>query len=122
MNWIQKLGGRKFILALLSAGIAVAVDRSAGGLSNQLAGFLIALVGLFNVSNHMATKAYLASGTVDTGDVMKRLDEIKALANASSDQAPVQQLVQLLQGINDGITDVKTSNTQIGQALLRRGQ
>lgn len=121
MNWMQRFGGRKFILALLSAGIAVAVDRN-GGLSNQLAGFLIALVALFNASNHMATKAYLASGTVDTGDVMKRLDEIKELASASQDQAVVQQLVQLLQGINAGITDVKTSNTQIGQALLRRGQ
>lgn len=83
-----------------------------------MAGYLIALVGLFNVSNNMATKTYMESGTIDSSDVMNKLDEIKTLAQTSTDQASVNQLIQLLTNMNNGINEVKAMSTQVGQAVV----
>ena len=54
--WLEKLGGRKFLLALivLAAGVGVAITQP-GKLSAELVSLLLGVVGLFSAGNAVNT-------------------------------------------------------------------
>ncbi len=54
--WLEKLGGRKFVLALISLilGTGLAIHNPAG-LTPELVGLILGVVGTFGISNAVVT-------------------------------------------------------------------
>jgi hypothetical protein len=98
MAWIEKIGGRKFLLTVLAFGTATAVELcSDRGITEAYALLIASLVGVYGATNVAITKGALASqaatdavdtvaATADTEIQLAQLassqDEIKATVDA----------------------------------------
>ncbi len=121
MGLLQKIGGRKFIMALIAGGYGSFLEiYTAKGLTPTMAGFLIALVGSFSVVNHLATKSYenSRSGNGDEGVLAQKIDELSVLAKASNDGEAVQTLLKYLSGMNESIQQVQSTAGQLGLGVV----
>jgi hypothetical protein len=121
MDLLQRMGGRKFILALLAIGVATAIEiKTERGLSATMAGFLGTLVAAFSVVNYAVTKKHMESkvGGPDIGELGEKIDRLSEMAATASDAQAVQQLIGLLQTINSGVSEVKGAQAEMGKSMV----
>jgi uncharacterized membrane protein required for colicin V production len=97
--FLQKLGGRKFLMALICVSAGVAVDiLSPNGLSAELAGLMAAIVAAFSAANYAVTKQHFQSKTSSEGE------EIGAVPDTSQ-----LEMKELLANIGEAIIQTKQS-------------
>ncbi len=121
MGLLQKLGGRKFIMAIIAGGFASYLEvGTAKGLSPTMAGFLVALVGSFSVVNHLATKSYeeSRSGSNDNSDgyVGEQIEQLSTLLSQASNNGEVVK--QYLGTLNESIAQVQATAGQLGIGMV----
>lgn len=98
--FLQKLGGRKFLMALVCVGAGVAVDiLSPNGLSAELAGLMAAIVATFSAANFAVTKQHFQSKGTDSGEDVTTPDV----------QASQLEMKALLADIGEAIIQTKQS-------------
>lgn len=126
MDLMQKLGGRKFLLALVAIGAAMFLEiKTEKGLSTEMTGLLLGLVGAFSVANyatsakHMQTKG--PNGTAD-GAVHKKLDHIQTLISEGINGESVGIMTEMFKKFNNDLDQVKVTTGQIGQTLVNLGK
>lgn len=126
MDFLQKIGGRKFLMALLTVGVAVVIElQTERGLSPTMATFLGSIVAAFSVANSAVTKMYMNSrnGTQKgTGDIEDRLDQISDAIQAVADPELTSSLTTLLTDINSSLQELKSTSGQVGLAVLNIGK
>lgn len=111
MDWMQKLlGGRKFVafLIVLAAGIYLEINK-AEGISTNMVGLMLGLVGTFSVANAAITAKHMNS------------------RKGQSDFPPEyyeqgQQLLGILEGLNKNIQEVKDISARTGTAVVNLGK
>lgn len=129
MDLLQKIGGRKFLMALIATGAAVFMEvGTSKGLSVNLAGLLVGLVGVFSAANYKTTAKHfdMKAGVGENDDdlvnshkdLSSKVAELTSIAKASADSDNVKKLVDLLTDINTGISQVQATSGQIGQAVV----
>lgn len=127
MDMLQRLGGRKWILALVAIGVGAYIELyTQRGLSQTMAGLLAALVASFHAANHFTTQMYLkskgssgASASDSRIEAMSaKLDKVHDVAVNAQDGEQVKQFVTLLKGIQDSLVQVQSTTGQVGQAVL----
>ncbi len=117
MDFLQKIGGRKFIMALIAIGAATFIElKHPAGLSATMAGFLGSIVAAFSVANFAVTKTHMnrGQGKGSDSDVSEKLDQ---LLQANSPEA-VSTLTEYLAGIKADLDVVKSTHGQIGAGVL----
>lgn len=133
MDVLQKLGGRKFIMAILAIGASMFLEmKTEKGLSTTMAGFLTAVVTTFGVANYAATKEFMKTKSKSSGsgvdvseqidNLAKKVDELTTAAMSINNQDSVNQLISLLTNLNQSIADVKGATGQIGAAMVNVGK
>jgi hypothetical protein len=121
MDLMQKLGGRKFLMAILSVGAAIFLElHSDKGLGPTMAGFLVSIVGLFSVANYVTTARHMDSKAKgpDADGIHSKLDDIQAQVQTANSPEMTQTFVNLLNNINDGLAELKGATGQTGMAVL----
>jgi hypothetical protein len=115
MDWLQRLGGRKFILALIAIAVATVIEmKTDRGLSPTMAGFLGTLVAAFSMANYAVTKKHMENRG---GGVVDQL--IPLIQNRNeTDEKVVMQLIETLGDLRNGINDVKTTSAEIGKSVV----
>jgi hypothetical protein len=134
MDMLQKLGGRKFLIALIGLGVGAYLEL-VHGLSVNMASLIVGLVGAFSVTNHLTTSKYFDQRANSSSDdslkgMKQSLEEIKAIAiSAKGNPDDVQQLVELLKSINanvgavgESIKTVQDTTGQIGLGMVNIGK
>ncbi len=119
MDMMTKLGGRKFLMALLTIGVAVFLETHEKGLSATMAGFLVAVIGAFNISNIAGSNSFLKSkpqGQND-GSVHKKLDDLMVAATQGPDPAVVGQISSAIAQLNGGIQQNLQLTGEIARTL-----
>lgn len=125
MDLLQKLGGRKFLVALAVLGIGLAVElQKSEGISPTFATFLASIVAAFSAANYAVTKQHMSTkGGANIDDKVDRaleekMDEIVAVVRQASDPQVAQDLLTVLTQMRSGIEEVKESSLQLGQAMV----
>lgn len=121
MDFLQKIGGRKFIMALIAVGVATFIElKTTNGLSTTMAGFLGSIVAAFSVANYAVTKKHMDSKTGGSGDgdVSKKLDQLLR----ANDPENLSALANLLEQIGTGVNQLQESNRQIGTSVINIGK
>ncbi len=121
MDLLTRLGGRKFIMAMIVIGIGVFMEFNGHPLSTTMAGFLVAIIGSFHVTNHLSTQAYLKNKPQGSDGVHKKLDDLQTKLVQSTDPERTAALQQLLVDINNGVKQTQIMSAQIGQTLINLG-
>lgn len=105
MGLIQKLGGRKFWMALMAAAVAVFLElHSDKGLTPTMAGFLGSLVGMFSVANSLVTTKHMDATMGDVNSNPQLLEQGQALIN-------------VLGSINERVTDTQNITANTGKLV-----
>jgi hypothetical protein len=101
-NIFTKIGGRKFVIALVAVAAGLVVELAGKGLSPTLAGFLVAVVGAFSVTNMSVSK--------------KGLEQSASPAPSSTELQPdlTPQLVELQSTVQALQSQVDTSQETLG--------
>lgn len=130
MDVLQKLGGRKFLMAILVTGAAMYLElHSDKGLTTTMAGFLGTMVAAFHAANYASTKEFLKNKASQKGvpqegidQLHEKIDNLTAAASQMNSQDSVDKLVALLNNINQGISEVRGTTGQIGTAMVNVGK
>lgn len=135
MDILQRLGGRKFLFALVLVGVGAIIElKTDRGLTATYAGLLGTLYATFSAANYGVSKAHMTTKggqgqSASIEEAIEKIDELSQLARSASDQEAVAKLVDLLTNIQSGLADVKNTTAQVGQAVIavsqqinRRGQ
>lgn len=124
MDWLQKIGGRKFIIALFATGIATFIElKHPTGLSATMAGFLGSIVAAFSVANYAVTKKHMDSkGGGPDREVAEKLDQILIATQVANNPETINQLQSYLQGINNSLALVQSTTGQLAQGVISIGQ
>lgn len=120
MGMMQKLGGRKFLLAVACIFVAIGLElRAPNGLTVQMAGFMTAMVGLFSAANTAAQTGYL-KGQADplTGPMQDKIDDLHDMVKSGMNPDAVQGFTDLLLNINTSLNDVKVAQATTAQAVM----
>lgn len=128
MDILQKLGGRKFIMAIIAIGAGMYLEMmTPHGLSVNMTGLLVGLVGAFSAANYMATAKHFdfkAGGNDDndSSEGIKQLSnqvtDLTNLARSMADPQATQNLLQVLQNVNQALTQVQQVSGQIGVGVV----
>lgn len=122
MDMVTKMGGRKFLMAMLAIGIATYLEVSGKGLSLNMAGFLITVVGAFSVTNLASTSKYLSSKSPRAYDsVHEKLDDMKATLDKTFDPSAQNDLTGLLVSINDRLNSVTETTGLLAKTVVNLG-
>jgi hypothetical protein len=116
MDILQRLGGRKFILALIAVAVGTAIElNTARGLSATMAGLLGTLVAAFSAANYAVTKKHMESRSGG-----KNLDEIASMIENrnNTETEVVTQLIGVLTNNERQLGEVKAAVAQVGQAMV----
>lgn len=121
MDLITKIGGRKFILALIVIGICAWIEmKTDRGLTANVAAVLLGTVLVFAIANFLCSKTYLqnksGSGRTDS-DLHSKLDRLLDMSSPENTQVFAQQI----HDIGTGVQDLKAATLQIGTAMLNIG-
>src|SRR5690554_3228678 len=117
MEFLQKIGGRKFIMALIAVGVATAIEiKTDRGLSVTMAGLLGSLVAAFSLANYANTASY--NKTILGKRDESKLDEILENTRAAADPEVIGQVQDLLSNINVGNQEIKNLTSTLGQTVL----
>lgn len=130
MDVLQKLGGRKFLMAIVATGAAMYLEmHSDKGLTTTMASFLGAMVATFHAANYASTKEFMKSKSTQKGVPQEGIDQLHAkidtlttAANQMNSQDSIDKLVALLNNINQGISEVRGTTGQIGTAMVNVGK
>lgn len=122
MDLLQKLGGRKFLMALIVIGTAVFMEmKSDKGLSPTMASFLITVVSAFHIANYAATANFIGSkkgASQPDPDIHKKLDSITETISGVYSQESQKVFVDLLSGVMNNTQGLKETSAQMGTAVL----
>lgn len=127
MELINKLGGRKFLMAILVIGVAVFLDvKTAKGLSLEMTGFLVAVLGAFSAANYATTVKHMnsrgqggAAPKADLGPIENQLNNVQAMLKAgAANPETLQVLLNTLSSMKSDIESVKGTTGQIGIAMV----
>lgn len=128
MDLLQRLGGRKFLMALIVLGIGTYIELTkVAGLSQNMVALMIGLVGVFSAANHMTSAAYMKTRTGGPGsagpDLTEKINQIHAIATNTQDpnNPNTRQLRDLLAGINSGVMQVQETTSQVGLSVVSIG-
>lgn len=125
MDFLQKIGGRKFVMALIVIGAAMYLElHNPNGLSVNMAGFLATIVGAFSVMNHLTTSKYMDSKPAPinkVADISSQIDTLSQQIREANDPQIIAKLAELLQNILNGINEVKNVSGQLGTSVLNLG-
>lgn len=125
MDFLQKIGGRKFWMALLATGVATYVElHSANGLSTTMAAFLGGIVAAFSAANYAATAKHMdtkTGGGRGDGDVSEKIDRLLDVTLQANSPENMNALTQLLSNITNGISELQKVSGQIGTGVLNIG-
>jgi len=106
-----KLGGRKFLLAVLAVISSLYLELTGHPLSPTMAGFLVSIVGLFAAANTAATKNHLQSKGNGPGasdpQVLRKLEQMEQVIAAGFSPEAVQGLQNVLGSMNQGIEETR---------------
>lgn len=111
----DKIGGRKFTMALITIGIAASVDIFASnGLSVNMLGLLTAVYATFSASNTLVTRKELeARPAPEQPAVVQSNDDVKALA---------RELIPVLTNISTNIEALKKSQSDMNDGMATSQQ
>jgi hypothetical protein len=119
MDFLQKIGGRKFIMALIVVGAACALEvKSPNGLTPTMATFLGSIVAAFSAANYMATSKHMDSRSGGKSDVSSQLDTISDQIKQANDPETIAKLTDLLTNIHNKLSAVENVSGQVGGAVL----
>ncbi len=111
-NLMTKLGGRKFLMALVVIGAAMFLEmKSEKGLSPTMASFLGGIVAAFSAANYMATAKHMMSKNPEPQQPAMGPQELNALVSA---------LGQLGKELQD-IKDISSNTGKLMVGLSNRG-
>ncbi len=126
MDTMTSMGGRKFLMSLVVLGVAIFLEtHSDKGLSTTMAGFMVAIVGTFHVSNYACSTAFAkskAAGGGDVGPLHKKLDDLSTKVSDGFSPERTEQLKQLFIEMKSGIQQNQVLTGQVAQTLLNLGQ
>ena len=125
MDMMTKFGGRKFLMALLAIGIATFLEvKTDKGLSVNMAGFLITVVGAFSVTNLAATGNFLKSRKpgADTEPLQSKLDQLHSTVEKAMDPELQKKFIDVLGNMHNDIKEVKGLTGQIGQTMINQSK
>ncbi len=125
MDKLTSLGGRKFLMSLVVLGVAIFLEmHSEKGLSTTMAGFMIAIVGSFHVTNFACSTAYSKNGKAsgDAGPLHKKIDAMAGQLSDGFSPERTEQLRQVLVEMKAGIQQTQALSGQMAQALINLGQ
>ena len=123
MGMMQKLGGRKFLMAVVTILAAILLEiKSEKGLTPTMAGFLVAIVSAFSAVNVMATGKYLESESgspSDSSAVTGKLDRIENIVQQNGFSPEIKSsLLNVLGNMQNDLTQLKETSGQIGKAMV----
>lgn len=130
MDLLQRLGGRKFLMALIVLGVGTYIEIvKASGLSQNMVMLLVGLVGVFSAANHATTAAYMKSRQGGSGSagldpaLAEKINVIHAAAMKSQDpeNPGTKQLRELLAGLNQRLNQVQETTSQVGLSMVNIG-
>jgi hypothetical protein len=109
MDLLQKLGGRKFWMALLVIGAAMFLEmKSEKGLTPTMAGFLAGIVGTFSMANFATTAKHMTS--------RRPAEATPPPQGLNNDNA--QALINVLGKLGTDIEEVKQIAGNTGKAVV----
>lgn len=118
MDLMQKLGGRKFLMAFAAIGAAMYIEIVGKGLSPTMAGFLVSMVGLFHAANYASTSSFLVNKKGGDPAVQDKIDDLHDTIKAGFAPEKTDDLRQLLTNINTGVSQAQVLSGQTAQAVL----
>lgn len=126
MDFLQKIGGRKFWMALITVGVATYIElHSATGLGATMATFLGTIVAAFSVANYASSAKHMDSRQAPNGgkvaDISSQIEALQAQVAQANDPEQVQQLVHLLTETLNKVSEVEIVSRQMGQGVLNLG-
>lgn len=121
MDFLQKIGGRKFWMALLSVGVATFIElKTERGLSTTMAGFLGSIVAAFSMANYAATAKHMSTkpgGRNDDG-ISNKVDQLIEITSAANSPEAINNIATLLGNISNGVGVLTNTTGQIGSAVV----
>lgn len=120
MDLMTKLGGRKFFIVLNVLVVAVFLEIQGRGLTPTMAGFLVALVSAFSVTNVISSNAQVRTRS-SGDDLHKKLNDLHDKLDAGLAPERADDLKQLLIDIKTGVAQNQIMTGQIGQTLINLG-
>lgn len=120
MSLLQKLGGRKFLLALVVIGVGTAIEiYTERGMSVAFATLLGSIVAAFSASNFAVTREHFRSSSAGSeGSVGRDVREIKHMVQTATDPQNQQASVDAFQEIRHNIEEVRKITEQMGQTMI----
>lgn len=118
MDFLQRIGGRKFLMALIVVGVAVGLELSGKGLTPTMAGFLASVVGLFSAANYATTARHMET----KGGGSSQLDTVLSKIEQANDPEKVKELISLLTSMQEKLSTIEFVSGQTGHAVVNLGQ
>lgn len=119
MDILQKLGGRKFLMAIIVLGAAIYLEMNhANGLSPTMASFLIAIVGTFSVANYASTAKFTDSKGKQDPSLHNKVDAIQSIVSSTYNKDTETALVNMITSLHQNMAAVKDTTTQVGTAVI----
>lgn len=128
MDLMQRIGGRKFLMALAVLGVGTFLElRGPNGLSETMAAFMGSLVGLFSLANYASTSRYMTakssrnetSAPAVSPELEAKVDQISAiLSQGVGNPENLNMLLEVLGKMKADIEQVKTTAGQIGMGVV----
>lgn len=125
MDIMQRLGGRKFLMAIASIGVATYLEMTKG-LSVNMAGFLLGVVGAFSVMNyastakHMDTKSGGKAGPDE--DLHDKIDNLSQIVNQGINPESQQVALNLFAELGKNMVELRNTTSLMGQSLVNLAQ
>lgn len=118
MDLLQKLGGRKFLMAFAAIGAAIYLEQFGKGLTPTMAGFLVSMVGLFHAANFASTSSFLTNKKGADPVIQDKIDDLHETIKIGFAPEKTDDLRQLLVSINTGVSQAQVLSGQTAQAVL----
>lgn len=129
MDLLQRLGGRKFLMACLILGLGSYIEFvRPGGLTQNLVMLFVGVLGAFSAANHMTSSVYMKTRRGDSGsagpvldqEIVSKINAVHAAAIQAQDpnNPNTQELKNLLVSINTGVRGVQETTSQVGLSVL----
>lgn len=110
MDMMTRIGGRKFLMALVVVSAAMFLElRSDKGLSTTMAGFLLGIVGTFSVANYATTAKHMAS---------KKQDGPQSQSSGGMSPEQMNAMVDVLTQLGNELKEVKETAVSTGKAVV----
>lgn len=123
MDLMQKLGGRKFLMALVVVGAAIFLEiKSDKGLSPTMAGFLVSIVATFSAANYAASSKFMDTKGKQDPSLHAKMDSIQDTLSSTYNKESEAALVGMLTQMHQNMNAIKDTTTQVGTAVINMNQ